>query len=97
MATFAETKVTLDEIARKTDSLKKANDNLLVRATSNETQLQNMQTEYSGFATQLNADAAANAGDPAWDAAKAEKDALQSEFVTEKARATAIKGALTGL
>lgn len=51
----------------------------------------------SGFAAQLNTDAAANAGNPAWDAAKAEKDQLQAEFVAEKARATAIKGALTGL
>ena len=97
MATLTETKVTLDEIARKTNSLRLANDKLLVMAQKNEADLQEMQTKYADFATQLDLDAAANLGDPAWGLSKAEKDILQPEFVSERNRAAAMVTALTGI
>lgn len=97
MATFTTTKVTLDEIAGKTANFENRVNNLLTLATALETQLLQMQTDYSPFSTELDADAAANAGDAAWDAAKAEKDKLQAEFVALKNRASAIVTAITGL
>lgn len=97
MATFTTTKVTLDEIAQKTAGFEARVNSLLDLATSLESQLLAMQTDYAGFVAELDADAAANVGDAAWDAAKAEKDKLQSEFVALKNRATNIKNAIAGL
>jgi hypothetical protein len=97
MTTYTETKSNLDDIAGKSSSLKRRNDNLIVAAQAVQSGLQLLQSDYAAFAAQLNIDAAANAGDPAWDAALAEKDLLVAEFVAEKVRADAIVLALTGL
>ena len=97
MATFTETKTTLDAIARKTNNLRQNNDALLTKATAIEADLQAMQSQYSAFVTQLDVDAANNAGDAAWDDAKAQKDELQSDFIAERNRAASIVTALTGL
>ncbi len=97
MATYTQTKATLDSIARNAASLKSRNDNLLVSAQNIKNQLQTLASENSGFVSQLDIDAAGNTGDAAWEAAKAEKDLIVAEFIIEKARADTIVTALTGL
>lgn len=97
MATYTETKITLDQIAGESDSARRRADNLLAAAVKIQADLADLSTNYAGFVTQLDTDAAASSGDPAWTAAKAEKDRMVSEFVAEKNRVDAMVAALTGL
>lgn len=90
MATFTETKETLDIIARRFVD----NVNLDISAYRNlliaQQDLSDMQTTYAAFSAQLDTDAAANPTDIAWQTAKAEKDQMVSDFVTEKNRVDAL-------
>ena len=97
MATYTQTKETLDAIAHKAGSLERQTENILDQVTRIEADLTKLQTDYSAFIAELNADAAANAGDPVWDNAKLEKDKIVTEFLALKARVATIKLAITDL
>lgn len=93
MATFTETKATLDEIAVRSEANRKRLENARTQIAQAEADLLAMQTAYSAFATQLDADAAANPADDAWQTALAEKDQMQSDFIALKNRSTALLAA----
>jgi len=86
MSTYTKTKVTLDTIAKDSDSLQRRTDNLVQAAKKIQSDLSDMAKAYLSFATQLNADALANPTDAAWIASKAEKDSLFTEFQANKAQ-----------
>lgn len=87
MATYTETKQRLDEIEAKSANLIRRGSNLLASALAIQSELAALQSDNTAFMTQLNVDAAANAGNPAWDALSARKDLLVTEFQVEKADA----------
>lgn len=91
--TYTTSKRPLDLIAAKVDTagnrLAQARD-LIAQA---ESELAALGSTYSGFVTELDAAAVANPSDPAWQAAKAEKDLMVSDFNSMKARATNLKTA----
>lgn len=90
MATFTETKATLDEIAARTTANIKRDQQARLQLVTAQADLAAMVTAYSGFSTQLDADAAANPTDPAWQNAKAEKDQMLADFQVEKTRVDAL-------
>lgn len=97
MATFTETKATLDDISSRSESNRKRLEqakSLIDAATGD---LLAMQSAYSGFVSQLNTDAAANTTDEAWINAKAEKDQIVSDFQALKSRADTLVSAVSGL
>lgn len=91
--TFTVAKRTLDLIAAKVETadnrLKQARD-LIAQA---ESELSALQTTYSTVISDINAAATANPDDPAWQAAKAEKDLMVTDFQALKAKATNLKNA----
>lgn len=97
MATYTETKATLDEIATRSEQNRKRLEQARQAIAVAESDLLAMQSAYAGFATQLDTDAAANPGDVAWQTALAEKDAMQVDFQALKARATALLAAYDGV
>lgn len=97
MADFTTTKATLDDIANRSEANRKRIEQAKTLIDTAEADLIAMSSVYGSFVTQLNIDAAANAGDIAWDHALAEKNQLASDFTALKGRATAIKTAITGL
>lgn len=97
MATFTETKATLDEIAQRSEANRKRIEQAKGQITQALSDLNSMNTAYSAFVTQLNADAAANPSDAAWINALAEKNELVSDFQALKTRAESIDTAITGL
>jgi hypothetical protein len=90
MATYTQTKATLDEIAVKSETQRKSLVNARSAVASVEAALQTMQNQYSAFIAEVEADALANPADPAWQAAKAEKDRLVADFLAVQAKAQAI-------
>lgn len=90
---YTTSKRNLDYIAARVvtadDYLKQARD-LIAKA---ETEMTNLQTTYGGFVTELDSVATSNPSDPAWQAAKAEKDLMVSDFNALKARAISLKNA----
>lgn len=94
MATYYETKAGLDEIA----AILVAETARVARAKANIAQafaaISALQTEKADFIQQLNADAAANPADPAWQFALAEKDLLRTEFLALQATLAALNTAV---
>jgi hypothetical protein len=90
MATYTQTKATLDEIAVKSESNRKRLVDARAAVASVEAALQTMQNQYSAFIAEVEADALANPADPAWQAAKAEKDRLVADFLAVQTKAQAI-------
>lgn len=80
MATYYETKATLDEIAARTLNEKKRLDQAKALIAAAVATLTAMPSQYSGFSSQLNTDAAANPNNDAWQTALAEKNLLAAEF-----------------
>jgi len=97
MATFTETKATLDEIAIRSENNRKRIEQAKAQIATAKADLTAMAPAYNAFITQLNADAASNPADEAWINAKAEKDQIQADFQALKTRATTIDTAITGL
>ena len=95
--TYSETKTNLDRIAAKIEASRKGIDRARQEMVTAETTLSAIQTEFSGFMTELTAAVAANPNDPAWQAAGAEKDHMISDFQALKARAIALKAAYDGV
>ena len=95
--TFTETKLTIDEIAQRSErnrrELKRGRD--LIASSGGD--LTDMEFTYGQFVEDLNAAAAANPGDLAWGGAKATMDKLVSDFVVLKARAVAMLTAVDGV
>lgn len=93
MASYATTKQTLDQIAddiaRAQRQVDLARDNLSTAAVN----LAAMPSQYSAFVAQLNADAAANPGNEAWQTALAEKNELVGDFQALRTRAEALLAA----
>ena len=97
MATYTETKATLDEIAVKTNDYRKMLDrakSIIDQAVSG---LNQMSTDYFGFSSQLNTDAAANPTDEAWQTALAEKNQMVADFQAQKTRGQNMQSAVSGL
>lgn len=90
MATYTETKTTLDEIATRTTANIKRDQAAYNQLLTAQADLAAMVSAYSGFGSQLDIDAAANPSDPAWQAAKAEKDQMITDFQAEKTRIDAL-------
>lgn len=80
MATYTQTKTTLDEIAQRSEQNRKRLEQAKATIAAALSDLTAMQTAYSGFVSQLNTDAAANPNDDAWQLARAEKDQLIADF-----------------
>lgn len=96
MATYTEIKTALDEIAERSTLNMNRRDqarNTLLQAQQD---LLAMQSNYSAVITSLNAQAAANPDDAAWQAAKAEKDQMVSDFQALKAEIDALITAIGG-
>lgn len=85
MATYTETKATLDEIARRTTANKKRRVNYRNDATTTQSDLAAMQTAYTTILNELDTQAAANPDDAAWQTAAAEKAQMVSDFQALKA------------
>lgn len=90
MATFTETKATLDDIAARSEANRKRLEQAKTLISTAQADLNAMGSAYSAFATQLNTDAAANSSDSAWQTALAEKDQMVSDFQALKTRASAL-------
>lgn len=90
MATYTQTKATLDEISVRSESnrkkLQRARD-LIAEAGGD---LTAMSAAYGPFVTQLDIDAAANVGDAAWQGALAEKDQMVADFNVLQTTASAM-------
>lgn len=97
MATYTETKATLDDIATRSESNRKRLEQARTLIAQADADLAAMPGVYSGFASQLDADAAANSGDAAWQTALAEKDAMVADFQALRSRATALLAAYDGV
>lgn len=95
--TYTQAKATLDAISIRSE----ANRNRLEQARAllikAESDLADMAAAYGAFVTDLDAAAAANPGDAAWQAAKAEKDLMVSDFNALKSRAIALRAAYDGV
>ena len=97
MATFTTTKATLDSIAQENEQYRKQLEQAKALIDAAVNGLTSMATKYGAFGTQLDTDATANAGNAAWDAAKAEKDQLVADFQAQKTRALSMQTAVSGL
>lgn len=94
MATYTQTKATLDEIAQRSEQNRKRLDQARATIAAALSDLTAMQTAYSAFVTQLNTDAAANPDDQAWQLAKAEKDQLVTDFQALRIEANSLNTAI---
>jgi len=97
MATFTETKATLDDIAARSEANRKRLESAKQLIATAQADLLAMPTAYGAFATQLNTDSAANATDSAWQTAKSEKDQMVADFQALKTRADSMVTAVTGI
>ena len=94
MTTFTQTKATLDDIAARSEANRKRMEQAKVLIAAADADLTAMPIAYNAFASQLDADAAANSGDTAWQTALAEKDQMVADFQALKTRATALVAAV---
>ena len=91
MATsYTTTKAALNEIAQRTEGNRKALDNAKAAIAAALADLTAMQTQYAGIVSDLDASATANPTDPAWQAAKHEKDLMVADFQAQRARANSL-------
>lgn len=88
--TYTQAKATLDEIANRSENNRKtlARARDLIASTSSDLSL--MLTAYGAFVTELEATAAANPTNPAWQGADAELDQMVVDFNALRARAEAL-------
>lgn len=97
MASFTDTKDKLDEIASRSVANRKRLEQAKALINAAVADLTAMGNAYTGFATQLDTDAAANAGDNAWQGALAEKNQMLPDFQALKTRATNMQTAVAAL
>lgn len=97
MATYTETKATLDDIAARSENNRKRIESAKAALATAEADLALMATAYASFVAQLDIDASANPDDSAWQTAKAEKDQMVADFQSLKIRATNMKTAVDAL
>jgi len=90
MATYTEVKQALDEIAGRTTQNSKRVAQAKAQLQQAQTDLAAMQTAYNTIVADLNQAAIDNPDNPAWQAAKAEKDQMVSDFQTLKATVDAL-------
>jgi len=90
MATYTEVKQALDEIAGRTTQNSKRVAQAKAQLQQAQTDLAAMQTAYSPIVADLNQAAIDNPSDPAWQAAKAEKDQMVADFQALKATVDAL-------
>lgn len=91
--TYTTTKRNLDLIAAKVDTAGQRLDQARALIAQAESELAALGTTYSSFVSELDSVATANPNDPAWQAAKYEKDHMVTDFNTLKTRATNLKNA----
>jgi len=97
MTTLTTTKATLDVIANRSEENRKRLEQAKTIIGTAAADLAVMVSAYAGFVSQLDIDAGGNAGNVAWDVAKAEKDIIQAEFLALKTRAEALQAVVAGL
>lgn len=95
--TYTQAKATLDEIASRSEANRKRLEQARALVVAAESDLGAMASAYGSFVAELDTAAAANAGDAAWTAAKAEKDLMVADFNTIKTWASALKTAYDGV
>lgn len=94
MTTYTQTKAALDEIAARTEANRKRLEQAKILIGTADSDLGGMGSAYGAIVADIDANAAANPSDPAWIAAKAEKDLMVSDFQALKSRAAALKTAV---
>lgn len=82
---FTTVKTTLDEIAERSTANSKRVSQAKATLLQAQADLVSMASAYSTIMSEINTEAAANPADAAWQAAKAEKDQLVSDFQALKA------------
>lgn len=95
--TFTQAKATLDDIASRSEQNRKRLEQAKMLLVQAKADLAAMPTAYGPFVTELNAEAASNPNDSAWQTAKAEKDQMVSDFQALNTRATAMDVAISAL
>jgi len=95
MTTYTEVKKTLDEIAERSTQNSKRVAQAKAMLQQAQTDLTAMQTAYGTIIADLNQVALDNPADPAWQAAKAEKDQMVADFQALKAEIDALVTAVS--
>ena len=88
--TFTQAKATLDEIAQRSERNRKGLQSGRDTIARHGGDLTQMEADYGAVVTEINQIAAANPGDAAWQAAKAEQDKLVADFNVLKTRSVAM-------
>jgi len=94
--TYSEAKALLDEIAARNTAAKGSLRTSKQVATNTKAQLDAMPAQYATVIAEIQADAAANPTDKAWEVAGAEASQLTADFVALKATAGDMVTALAG-
>ncbi len=94
--TYSEAKAYLDEIAGKNKAAKASLRTAKQGATNVKAVLDAMPGQYASVVSDINAAAAANPGDPAWEVAEAEAAQLTADFVALQSTADDMVTALAG-
>lgn len=92
--TYTEIKSSLDEIATRSEQNRKRLEQAKALINAADSDLGAMASDYSSIITDLEAGLAAAPSDPAWQAAKAEKDLMVGDFQNLKTRAANLKAAV---
>ena len=91
--TYTQAKATLDEIAVRSETNRKRLEQARAALATASADLAAMATAYGTFVADLDVGATANPTDAAWQAAKAEKDQMVSDFNILQSRAAALLAA----
>lgn len=94
MAEYFEVKATLDTIAQRIQSNVEAVGTARKFVNNVVGDLTAMQSDYAALVSEIDAAAAADPTDRAWELAKSEKDKLVTEFLAHKATAEALQSAM---
>lgn len=92
--TYTQAKSTLDEIAERSEQNRKRLDTAKQIIDAAVADLNAMTSAYTAFVSDLNAAAAANPSNQAWQTAKLEKDQMVADFQALKTTAEALQGAV---
>ena len=95
MSTYTEVKTALDEIAERSTQNSKRVAQAKAMLGQAQTDLAAMSTAYGAIVADLNQAATDNPDNPAWQAAKAEKDQLVADFQALKTEVDALVTAVS--
>lgn len=95
--TFAQLQSIKTRIVRDLEGHVNSKDAAIAQFTTIKAALTNMQSQYAGWASEVNAYLAANPNDAAAEALKAEKDIYVAEFAALKTLVTSLETAVAGV